>query len=195
MISQPDVDLALFGAWEIAPAYDAAGGLERQARQALRDTTRIVVLDTKATATAPRDELQEMLNIMTRELREQMQRFQVLRDMALSQEAAGNGEIDRKQVQADAKASIEAMSVIVRTLEKIDTLQRTIADDRRRDAEAKLETSDYDTMVEALRERIEERAEARARQLFGQWQRDAGDSRVDPAGGAAGIDDADPKPP
>ncbi len=120
-----DIDPALFGVWPKAAVYDGlrtAGPDDALEAQAWR-----VVLDTKAEAVSPLDDLQDMLNNMTKELRMQLQQFQLLREQAAERALADADEIDRKQTQADAKASIEAMSLIVRTLEKIDSLQRTIA--------------------------------------------------------------------
>ena len=103
------------------------------------------------------DDLQDMLNGMTKELREQMQQFQRLREAARERGNRGRAEIDRKLIQADAKASIEAMSVIVRTLEKIDSLQRTIVHDRELQAEQDLDEEGYDALVREFNNRVEER--------------------------------------
>jgi hypothetical protein len=60
------------------------------------------------------------------------------------------------------------MSLIVRTLEKIDSLQRTIAHDRQIAAESEIDEDDY----EALCRQFEERIETRAQELSATWQRE-----------------------
>ncbi|MFB2551001.1 hypothetical protein [Ensifer soli] len=140
------VSADLFGFWGPAEAYDGNGPVVVVG----------AVLDTKgeidADGTRP---LQDMLNGMTKELREQLQLFQRLRRQAEA-DAATEG-LDRKQAQADAKAALEALQLIIRTLEKIDAMQRTIAADRRRTAEAG-EEADYARLVALFERRVEERA-------------------------------------
>lgn len=188
MMNEPDVDPALFRVWGLDGAYD--GGLAVRDDEALLGMAGRAVLDLKsASLPSPLEQLQDMLNGMTRELREQLQQFRALQRREDSGEggadigASGQGgdgkgaglraerpdPPDRKQVQADAKASIEAMSVIVRTLEKIDSLQRTIDADRRAQAEADLGDEDYAAIISGLEARIEAKAEARAAALIGEW--------------------------
>lgn len=152
-----DFDPALFGLWPKAAAYD--GRLAGEADAELEDVARRVILETKAQAVSPLDDLQDMLNGMTRELREQMQQFQRLRRLADGNAEAAGEEIDRKLIQADAKASIEAMSVIVRTLEKIDSLQRTIAHDRQVMAEQDFDEAAFEKLQAEFEARIESRAQ------------------------------------
>lgn len=156
-MSDLDFDPELFGFWPKAPVYD---GLRPRGEAELEALARHVILDTKAERTSL-DDLQDMLNGMTKELREQMQQFQRLREAAREREAEAEGDIDRKLIQADAKASIEAMSLIVRTLEKIDSLQRTIAHDRQVRAEATFDEEAYESFVAEIELRIEERVKAR----------------------------------
>lgn len=151
-----DFDPELFGFWPKAPVYDGMGASEADA--ARQETARRLILDTKAEVFSPLDGLQDMLNEMTRELREQMQQFQRLRKAAEEKMALVEEEIDRKAIQADAKASIEAMSVIVRTLEKIDGLQRTIAHDRQAQADAAFDEESYQAFVAEIEQRVERRA-------------------------------------
>jgi hypothetical protein len=154
MTSDLDFDPEFFGFWPKAPVYD---GLRPGGEAELEAMARHVILDTKAERTSL-DDLQDMLNGMTKELREQMQQFQRLREAAREREAEAEGDIDRKLIQADAKASIEAMSLIVRTLEKIDSLQRTIVRDRELQAEQNLDEEGYDALVREFNNRVEERA-------------------------------------
>ncbi len=171
MTSDLDFDPELFGLWPKAPVYD---GLRRGDVDAeLQDIARRVILDTKAEAVSPLDDLQDMLNGMTKELREQMQQFQRLRRIADEKAEAAGEEIDRKLIQADAKASIEAMSVIVRTLEKIDSLQRTIAHDRQMMAERDFDEQGYERLQAEFEARIESRAQDIAREREQQRAREA----------------------
>ncbi|CAN7148388.1 hypothetical protein [Pararhizobium sp. LjRoot238] len=175
MTSDLDFDPELFGLWPKAPVYD---GLRPGGEAELEAMARHVILDTKAERTSL-DDLQDMLNGMTKELREQMQQFQRLRDAARLREVEAGEEIDRKLIQADAKASIEAMSLIVRTLEKIDSLQRTIAHDREVRAESAFDEEAYESFVAEIELRIEARAKALSARNAGQ------DADVDDDGGGA----------
>ncbi|MBW9064175.1 hypothetical protein JNB71_12680 [Rhizobium herbae] len=157
MTSDLDFDPELFGFWSKAPVYD---GLRPGGEAELEALARHVILDRKAESTSL-DDLQDMLNGMTKELREQMQQFQRLREAARERETGAEGDIDRKLIQADAKASIEAMSLIVRTLEKIDSLQRTITHDRQVQAEAAFDEEAYETFVAEIELGIEARVDAR----------------------------------
>ena len=154
MTSDLDFDPEHFGFWPKAPVYD---GLRPGGEAELNAIARHVILDRKAERTSL-DDLQDMLNGMTKELREQMQQFQRLREAARERETEAEGDIDRKLIQADAKASIEAMSLIVRTLEKIDSLQRTIVRDRELQAEQNLDEEGYNALVREFNNRVEERA-------------------------------------
>ncbi|MCD2180986.1 hypothetical protein [Rhizobium sp. GN54] len=150
-----EVDLRLFGAAE--PACDglAAAGLADGAE------TATLVLDLKAEPGGdPLDDMQAMLSQMTKELRERFQRFQSQRRTAEQMAAEADDEAGRKLGQADAKAAIEAVSLIVRTLEKIDSLQRTILSERRDAVELACEAADFDAVVAEFDRRVEEKANA-----------------------------------
>ncbi|WP_426236589.1 hypothetical protein [Pararhizobium sp. DWP1-1-3] len=174
MTSDLDFDPELFGLWLKAPVY--GGAWPHGTDAALEDVARRVILETKAQAVSPLDDLQDMLNAMTRELREQMQQFKRLRRLSDDRAEAAGEEIDRKLIQADAKASIEAMSVIVRTLEKIDSLQRTIAHDRQAAADTAFDETSYNAFVAE----IDQRVERRAKELFAKYIADAGDGGPHP---------------
>ena len=120
------VDLDLFGVSPEPGVYDGLSGcrVDFEGGAAL-------VLDTKAEA--PGDaflDMQAMLLEMTKELRERFQRFQSQKVLAERDADAADDETARKLAQTDAKAAIEAVSLIVRTLEKIDSLQRTLIAER-----------------------------------------------------------------
>lgn len=156
-------DMALFGV-AVAPVYDGLGQGSRDV-----DVVADVFLDLKAEAPAdPAGEVQAMLSAMTKELRERFQRFQSQRQAAEAEAGLAGDETARKAAQADAKAAIEAVSLIVRTLEKIDSLQRTIAHERRQAAES--EDSDEDDA--ALAAEFDRLVEARARERYEAWKRD-----------------------
>jgi hypothetical protein len=186
IMSDLDFDPELFGTWPKAPAYDGLRLRDHAADEALEAVADRLILDTKAEARGTSlDELQDMLNTMTKELREQMQQFQRLRRIADETATEGGEELDRKAVQADAKASIEAMSVIVRTLEKIDALQRTIAHDRQL-----LTDSDFDEAgYKAYAARIEAKIEIRARQIADRREREKSDDakKLEYDGANAGL--------
>lgn len=179
MTSDLDFDPELFGLWPKAPVY---GGVVAQDVDAeLEDIARRVILETKAEIVSPLDDLQDMLNGMTRELREQMQQFQRLRLLADGRAEAAGEEIGRKLIQADAKASIEAMSVIVRTLEKIDSLQRTIAHDRQVAADTAFDEASYTALVAEIDQRVEQRA----KELYAKYVADAQAGGADLGGAGA----------
>ena len=163
------------------------GGVEEDAE--LEDIARRVILETKAQAVSPLDALQDMLNAMTQELREQMLQFQKLRRLSDDRADAAGEEIDRKLIQADAKASIEAMSVIVRTLEKIDSLQRTIAHDRQTLAETTFDEASYNAFVAE----VDQRVERRARDLFAKYIASGGPGGPAARGAGATSDGTAPR--
>ncbi|HUH49064.1 MAG TPA: hypothetical protein VLZ56_04315, partial [Mycoplana sp.] len=141
-----DVDADLFGLPATDLAYD--GGTRPDCWEEGRVEMATVLLDMKAdTGGDPLDEMQTMLSEMTKELRERFQRFQGQRRTAEHVADAAEDEADRKLAQADAKAAIEAVSLIVRTLEKIDSLQRAIRSERRDADERRGEVADYDAVV------------------------------------------------
>lgn len=120
------IDLDLFGVSPEPTVYD---GLSE--RRALFEGGAAVLLDTKAQSPGdPFLDMQAMLLEMTKELRERFQRFQSQKALAERDADAAEDETDRKVAQTDAKAAIEAVSLIVRTLEKIDSLQRTLIAER-----------------------------------------------------------------
>lgn len=93
--------------------------------------------------------------------------------------------LDGKTARADVKAATDAMSLIVRTLEKIDALQRQLARDRA-DAEARRAEEDDDAAIrDRLEALIEARAAERARTLFEGWRNGGGDALVDAHRGEA----------
>jgi len=164
------VDLALFGCWEAAPGYRVA----MPADDPLADEVRGVVLETKSAEAVPvsaAEELRRLLNEMTVEMRSQFEGF---RDMRVAAERLldSGDEAAGKLARADIKAATDAMSLIVRTLEKVDSLQRQLARDRADEAERTADASGYGEAKERLLRHIKERVREEAALLFHSWQRD-----------------------
>ena len=172
-----DVDAALFGVSVTQLPYDGFARLTDREAVGGADTA-AVFLDVKAEADGdPLIDMQAMLAEMTKELRERFQRFQSQRRTAEQAAGAAEDEADRKLAQADAKAAIEAVSLIVRTLEKIDSLQRTILSERRDAEELRGEAADYDAVVGEFDRRVK----AKALAYFEQWKADHARSGTGPA--------------
>ncbi len=182
METERAVDIGLFG---VSPEPAVYGGLTGGA--AAFEGGAALVLDTKAEGPCdPFLDMQAMLVEMTKELRERFQRFQSQKALAERDADAAGDDAVRKAAQTDAKAAIEAVSLIVRTLEKIDSLQRTLIAERAEaeaaagepDDEAAL-MAEFDRLVDA---RVKERIDA-AKQ---EWQREiraGGDAAATMEGG------------
>ncbi|MGF0536773.1 hypothetical protein ACQQ2Q_02180 [Agrobacterium sp. ES01] len=166
-MSDPDpfdpgrVDLALFGPWPV----------QAQEVSLAPDVSLFEALEIKSVATrSERDALVVLLNDLTAEMRDQFDLHRQLRAAAqgwLSAEGQAGGEPDgtaAKAARGDLKAVTDAMQAIVRTLEKIDALQRQLARDRAEAAELGEEESDAD-----IRARIEALIDARARERARLW--------------------------
>jgi hypothetical protein len=148
------IDLSLFGDWPSSPFGSHADFLEIKS----------------ADLAALNAHYADLLNDLTQEMRAQFEQFRQLREGA---EALMRGDDDAaaKLARADLKAASDAMSVIVRTLEKIDALQRQLVRDR--EAEEERADSDYDTLETAqarLLALVDQQAEAKAHMLFAQWK-------------------------
>lgn len=130
-------------------------------------------------ALSPLDRLAALLDDLTGEMRAQFELFRKLRASAEGL-IEGADEAVAKAARADAKAATDAIALIVRTLEKIDSLQRQLARDREDAALASGEGEDEEAITAELLRIIEIQAEARARARFAAWQDQAatGDSRA-----------------
>jgi len=95
-----------------------------------------------------------------------------------------------KLARADLKAGIDAMSLIVRTLKKVDQLQRQIARDRELAAEENDAAMGLEDAKNRFLECIDELAEHRARQLLVEWNLTGPPGQ----GGAVAAADASPVP-
>ncbi len=163
-------DPALSGCWPERPAYGDEVVMDDPGMAA---EVRGVPLETKSAepAISPADELRRLLNDMTREMRDQFSTFREMRRAA--EKALEDGdEAGQKLARADVKAATDAMSLIVRTLEKIDGLQRQLARDRADEAEREVDRSGYDEAKARFVKMIKDRADETALRLYHAWKRD-----------------------
>ncbi|MBB1248319.1 hypothetical protein [Rhizobium sp. G21] len=126
-------------------------------------------------------ELARMLSEIVTELGEELKMFRAMRARA-QQLMETEGE-DHKTAKADAKAASEAIQQIVRTIEKLDSLQRALAEERAAREEASFGAEAH----KALAARVERLIEARARELAVEMRerREPGEARDGPE--SAGI--------
>lgn len=182
MFDPADFDPALVAAW---PLPEALPQLVRLAGE------EGVAIETKAAkAPMPIEALQRLLSEMTEEMRRQFELFRRLRAEAEAR-LASEDEAEVKLAKADIKAATDALSLIVRTLEKIDGLQRSIAHDRQTALEQEFDASAYQAMLAD----IERKIEARARERFDAWCVELGaaaDGATGPPDGC-GEGEAEPK--
>ena len=180
-----DFDPALAGLWPVGRAAVYGAGLEEEVRA--------VMLETKsdaASALSPVEEMQGLLNAMTSELRAQFALFRTIR------ERAGPGldgeEAEAKVAKADAKAAVDSMALIARTLEKVDDMQRRLADALARQAEEVFDDAAYRALLDDIDRKISERAAERARALMEEWAVSAAGGTGPPGvgGQGAGAQDA-----
>lgn len=165
-----DFDPSLFGTWVPRTEYT---GAERLEDAALAEEVRAVFLETKSAGDGPdaAEELRRLLNEMTVEIREQFSTFRRLRTAAELALEHGD-DAAQKLARADVKAATDAMSLIVRTLEKVDALQRQLARDRALEAERVADEGGYGEAKARFMTMIEERAFEKAIKLYAAWQRD-----------------------
>lgn len=174
-------DVSLFGTWgdaDDASLTDLAHGvlLEMKSAEALRAEVQAA------------SDMRPILNEATLELRQQFETFRGLRCGAEAMLADGD-EAAQKLARADIKAAIDAMSLIVRTLEKIDTLQRQFARDRQAEAERVADEGGYQEALREVDRLIDERADERAnRRVEERYRQRCLAAGLDPEqpGGAAG---------
>lgn len=177
-----DTDLSLFGLWPGGP--DAPGGAqtERNARagtqeeegvgwsdqRRMRAAGRFMLEVKSAEALSPIEQLSALLNDLTAEMRQQFELFRKLRGAADAL-ISGEDEAASKLARSDAKAATDAMALMVRTLEKIDSLQRQLARDREEAALAGGDGESDEEIRDEIRRIIDGQAEARARVLMDAW--------------------------
>lgn len=126
-------------------------------------------LELKADESAALAEMAGLLTRMRSELDQQFQTFVHLRDGAMRRAGEDLPDAEAKLARADLKAAVEALSVIVRTLEKVDQLERQLARDRAEFEAAPESREAYNMLwgeVEALIEaRVKERLAERVATL------------------------------
>ncbi|OLP61845.1 hypothetical protein BJF93_19355 [Xaviernesmea oryzae] len=145
----------LYGQWPLPPFY-GVNLPDRDDPSSEENNPYSGSLDLKGLVQPEGDDLPLILTALTRELCGQIQ---VLQGLGRLTAAGGEGpEPERKLVQADAKAQVEAISLIVRTLEKIDSLQRDLALRSAEHGEAEDE-ADYQALLAAFERRVDARAE------------------------------------
>lgn len=164
-------DPGLFGLWPKEAAYSISPAREGWSEAETQEAVDAFFLETKSGEAAPQEELRVLLNDMTREMRGQFDYFRDLRAAAASL-ADDSDEAAGKLARADVKAATDAMSLIVRTLEKVDGLQRQLARDRELEVESRGAAAGYDEIKAHFLQLIEERADERARTLLEMWKRD-----------------------
>lgn len=152
-------DPALVSPWPVEPARQLARNDAGEVRA--REAADLLMLETKAAEPSPVEAQQTLLNDMMTEMRLQFEAFRKIRVDAEKVLEAPADEAAAKLAKADIKAANDALSLIVRTIEKIDSLQRSLADDRERAAERDFDQAAYDELVAG----IERKIEARAREL------------------------------
>jgi hypothetical protein len=157
MFDADDFDPALFGAWPVGrgPVY----------RPDIAEAVDTLMLETKSEP-SPTEALQSLLNEMQGELKAQ---FDVFRKIRVDAEKQLNGtdEGEIKLAKADVKSASDALSLIVRTIEKVDGLQRTLAENRMRAEEESFDDDAYQTLLANIQRRIDERVDERARKRVG----------------------------
>ena len=132
---------------------------------------------------SPAESVGTMLGDMMVEMRAQFEIFQAIRKEAATKLASGD-EAEQKIAKTDAKSASDALSLIVRTIEKLDSLQRSLARDREAAAEQVFDQSAYDAMLAD----IERRIDARATERMAVWLAERGlsaDSATGPPAGTA----------
>jgi hypothetical protein len=194
------LDPSLFGLWDDVPMADAAGmetGFRLTETLAAEDLPFPLPLAGKVKAEADRvllelksadaeaaqgsEDLRLLLSEMTRELRAEFTAFRQMRSNAEGLAADGD-EAAQKLARADLKAATDAMSLIVRTLEKVDSLQRQLARDRAAEAERLAEETGYEEALHDVQALIEQRA-------LELWQkRQRAESAEGEPGGAPGVE-------
>ncbi|HCD82868.1 MAG TPA: hypothetical protein DEQ45_03380 [Agrobacterium sp.] len=109
-------------------------------------------------------ELRQMLNELTVEMRDQFHMYRNLRQASEAALLAAAEDASGKQARADVKGATDQLSVVVRTLERIDVLQRLLAEERAAlSGEDDTDTEDYEAAVAHFLQRIDELAEQKCR--------------------------------
>lgn len=171
-----DVDPGLFGLWPKTALYDGFAKQSDDLKIEFGAEIGRIVLETKSDPDGAEDgepDLHDLLNQLTRELAGQFRTFRTMRAEAEKLLSSSDDDAAIKAAKADIKAAADSMSVMVRTLEKIDALQRSLAHDRALATETSPDAAGYDDAKRGLLAFIDARAEERARILFDSWKAEA----------------------
>jgi hypothetical protein len=181
MFDPIDFDPALAVLWPPGQARPAPYGAG--CGQDLDAAVKSVWLETKAAAEpSAAEETQRLLNDMTTELTAQFEVFRRIRSDAEAKLAAGD-ENEQKLAKADIKAAIDALSLITRTIEKVDGLQRSLARDLEMAAQQDFSDADYQEMLAGIERKINDRAEERMRAWLAEREADGGTATGPPVVG------------
>ncbi|MBB4405242.1 MULTISPECIES: hypothetical protein [Agrobacterium tumefaciens complex] len=155
MTNAHNCDPALYGAWPDRPAYadEAAPEIKSRAdRLAAEDAAR-------------NGSLRQLLNELTEEMRDQVCMYRNLRQSGEAGLLPDADDTEGKQARADVKVATDQLSLIVRTLERIDALQRVLAEERQAlMGEDENDTQDYEAAVAHFLKRIDELADQKCRE-------------------------------
>ena len=157
MFDTDDFDPALVGAWPV--------GRRAVYRPDIAEAVDGLLLETKSEPT-PTEALQSLLNEMQDELKAQFDVFKQIRVDAQAR-LGGPDEGEIKLAKADVKSASDALSLIVRTIEKVDGLQRTLAEDRMRAEEESFDDDAYQVLLADIERKISERVDERAQKQLG----------------------------
>ena len=156
MFDADDFDPALVGAWPV--------GRDAVYRPDIAEAVDGLLLETKSEPSSA-EALQGLLNEMQGELKAQFDVFKKIRVDAQGRlDGTDEGEI--KLAKADVKSASDALSLIVRTIEKVDGLQRTLAEDRMRAEEESFDDDAYQAVLADIERKIEAKAQERARGII-----------------------------
>lgn len=167
-------DLSLYSAWPQHAHYDACFIENPPQVDTCKLERKSVPAFASVVSEGETNDLRLLLNEMTTEMREQFLFFRQLREAAervLPGDGTSSDDVDPKQARADVKAATDAMSLIIRTLEKIDALQRQLARDRDDAQEREGEAADYAQAVAFFLKRIEDLANDRAQRKVAEGMR------------------------
>ncbi|MDB5551398.1 MAG: hypothetical protein JWL86_1382 [Rhizobium sp.] len=173
MSDADNFDPALAGAWPV--------GRGSVYRPDIAEAVDGLLLETKSEPTST-EALQSLLNEMQEELKAQFDVFKQIRVDAQAR-LGGTDEGEIKLAKADVKSASDALSLIVRTIEKVDGLQRTLAEDRMRAEEESFDDDAYQALLADIERKINERVDERARMRLGDGAEAAGAGTGPPGDG------------
>lgn len=158
MTKSDTCDPALHSAWPERPT-GTGEGIPDTAPETKSQADKLAAEDA-----ARNGRLRELLNELTDEMRDEVGLYRNLRQAGEAALLGAPEDTSAKLARADVKAATEQLSLIVRTLERIDALQRVLAEEREAlviedDAEAEA----YETAVAHFLNRIDELAEQKCR--------------------------------